>query len=382
MLDSWGLIAATASGTDEAQQILNQVERSRAPFELVLIDSDMPEPGGISLVQWINDQETLQSNIIMMLASSSIRSQFDLRELGVKTSITKPIRPSDLLDAIMIGLGFKVYEPAAPSEMVDYLVQPEDSALKILVAEDTPFNQKFILRLLSRWGYQAVLVENGRLAVEALSREKYDLVLMDIQMPEMDGLEAATAIRESEKKSGDHVPIIALTAHAMKSDRERCLEAGMDEYISKPISPDALHKAIQTLVYEEPLEASEKDKKDDAVPAINKEALLSAFEHDWNFLKEIVDMFISDYPSMITNIQEAVALADGEKLHRAAHAIKGMLRNFQAEAAAQIAMDLEKMGQDGAFEDAARACETLDAELTKLENALLDILEEIRPNSS
>ncbi|MBW2193655.1 MAG: response regulator, partial [Deltaproteobacteria bacterium] len=350
----------------------------RAPFELILIDSDMPEPGGISLVRLINDQETLQSNIIMMLASSSFRSQVDLRELGVKTSIIKPVRPSDLLDAIMIGLGFKVYEAEAPSKMRGHLDQPEGTALKILVAEDTPFNQKFILRLLSRWGYQAVLVENGRLAVEALSREKYDIVLMDIQMPEMDGLEAATAIREAEKKTDGYVPIIALTAHAMKGDRERCIEAGMDEYISKPISPEALHKAIQTLVSEEPREASEKDKKVDVVSSMNMEALLSAFEHDWNFFKEIVDMFISDYPSMMTNIQEAIALADGEKLHRAAHSIKGMLRNFQAEAAAQIAMDLEKMGQDGTFEDAARTYKTLDAELNKLESALLGMLEEIR----
>jgi len=379
MLEGWGLFSKAASGMQEAQQVLGQAALSRVPFDLILIDSDMPEADGFALARWVKDQENIPGNMIMMLTSSSQRGQIDLQDLGAKTGVTKPVRPSDLLDAIIIALGIKADDPEVPAEDADQIPRADKDALKVLVAEDTPFNQKFILRLLDRWGYQAVIAENGRKALEALSKDNYDLVLMDVQMPEMDGLEATQAIRESEKQTGRHIPIIALTAHAMKGDRERCLASGMDEYVSKPIAPDTLYKAIQDLVTGEPRDADPGlETPEDPLPEFSKQTLLKAFEHDWNFFKEVVDMFVSDYPAMMATIREALKTKDGVTLQRTAHSLKGMLRNFQAEAGAQKVLELEEMGQQGEYKDADQVYEVLAAELAGLEKILLDLVEEVQ----
>ena len=203
--------------------------------------------------------------------------------------------------------------------------------LKILVAEDTPFNQKFITRLLGRWGHTAMIVGNGRKAVTAVAEDRYDLILMDVQMPEMDGFEATAKIRELEEKKGDHTPIIAMTAHAMKGDRERCLEAGMDDYVPKPISSEALLNAIRMLVPESATHKEESAVIENAQPVFDKDALLKAFDNDWDFLKEVLDMFIADYPQMLKNIHDAIQTKDAPALQRTAHALKGMLGNFQVE---------------------------------------------------
>ncbi|MBU0987452.1 MAG: response regulator, partial [Proteobacteria bacterium] len=378
MLESWSLFATVASGIEEAQLILGQVERSRAPFELVLIDSDMPKSDGFSLVRWINSQKTLHSNVIMMLTSAQDRAQVDFKGLGIKASVTKPVRPSDLLDAIIIALGMKKHEPEVSIETSEQKIRPlRKETLRVLVAEDTPFNQKYIFRLLDRWGYEAVLAENGRKALEALSKESFDLVLMDVQMPEMDGLTATRAIRESEKQGGGHIPIIALTAHAMKGDRERCLEAGMDEYISKPISPDRLYHAIQVLVPAKEPSAVDTDASAAILPSFDKQSLLEAFEHDWSFFKDIVEMFVSDYPAMLDSIIAAVKAKDADTLQQTAHSLKGMLRNFQADAAAEKALSLENMARHGKFEGGEQICQALTQEVAGLKKLLLDLVAEV-----
>ena len=377
MLESWGLFAKVASGIDEAQKLLGQIEQARVPFDLIIIDSIMPKSDGFILARWIKNQENIHGKIIMMLTTADQQSQVDLQELGAKASVAKPIRHSDLLDAIMIALGIAIIEPEVPIKQPEQFVGTGKDTLRILVAEDTPFNQKFILRLLGSWGYEGVIAENGRKALEAVSQDKFDLVLMDVQMPEMDGLEATKAIREAEKQTGRHVPIIALTAHAMKGDRERCLEAGMDEYVSKPISPDTLYAAIQAQVYEEPHDAPDTETHEDTFPLFEKKALLKTFEHDLNFFKYIVDLFVSDYPEMMTTIQDALKAKDAAGLQQAAHSLKGMLRNFHAEAAAQKALNLEEMGLQGKFEGGLQICEVLAGEIADLHNILVELVEEV-----
>jgi CheY-like chemotaxis protein len=281
-----------------------------------------------------------------------------------------------LLDAIVIALEIKKDDLKVPSKTAEEIIKTTGGRLRILVAEDTPFNQKFILRLLERWGYEAIVAENGRLALEAFSKDKFDLVLMDVQMPEMDGLEATAAIRELEKQIGGHIPIIALTAHAMKGDREHCLAAGMDEYVSKPISPDSLHNAIQTLLSSKPQRALDREMDETPFQPIDKQGVLKAFEHDRKFLKEIIDMFVSDYPAMIADIREALKTEDASTLQRTAHSLKGMLRNFRAEAEAQKALNLEEMGRKGQFKNGDEVCDALAGEIASLERVLLDIVEE------
>jgi CheY-like chemotaxis protein/HPt (histidine-containing phosphotransfer) domain-containing protein len=279
-----------------------------------------------------------------------------------------------LLDAIIDAVVRKepAQEKKAPAlkSARDLTMQP----LEILVAEDTPFNQKFITRLLGRWGHTASIVGDGRKAVEAVSENRYDLILMDVQMPEMDGFEATARIRELEEKKGEHTPIIAMTAHAMKGDRERCLEAGMDDYVPKPISSDALLNAIRNLVPEH----AGPDKEEAAVientqPVFDKTALLKAFDNDWDFLKEVLDMFLADYPKMLKKIHDAIQTKDAPELQRTAHALKGMLGNFQVETPTKKAYTLEKMGAEGNLEQAADIYVQLTTELDSLEKMFLDL---------
>lgn len=374
MMESWHLSPIGAISAGKAKEILLEALTFGKPFELVLIDSDMPEADGFSLVRWINSQKDLACKLILMITTLRDRQQVDAQDLNISSFITKPVRPSDLLDAIIHAVVRKKpdQEKGAPAlkSALDLPMQP----LKILVAEDTPFNQKFITRLLGRWGHTAIVVGDGRKAVEAIFENRYDLILMDVQMPEMDGFEATARIREIEEKKGEHTPIIAMTAHAMKGDRERCLEAGMDDYVPKPISSDALLNAIRMLVPEH----SGPNKEDAAViektqPVFDKTALLKAFDNDWDFLKEVLDMFLADYPKMLKNIHDAIQTRDAPALQRTAHALKGMLGNFQVETPTKKAYTLEKMGAEGNLEQAADIYVQLTTELDSLERTFLDL---------
>jgi len=374
ILEDWKMSPSPAAGMAQAQKILVPAQGQEVPFSLVLIDSDMPEADGFMLAQWISDQDHLNLNVIMMQTLSSSRSQIDLIELGVKASITKPVRSSELLQAILVALGMAEPHPEVDSKALDQKIKTAGRPLRILVAEDTPFNQKFILRLLERWGHQAIIAENGIEALDAISNNNFDLILMDVQMPEMDGFEATVEIRKSEKQTGRHTPIIAMTAHVMKGDRERCLESGMDEYISKPINSDNLFKAIQSLVSTEPPAIPPVETVTEDRPSFDSEALLNAFDHDWDFFKEAVDMFGSDYPPMVDALGEALKSKDADGLRRNAHALKGMVGNFQGKDAAKAASKLEEMGRQKEFNGVDQAYELLIKELDKLEKTLLDLV--------
>ncbi len=376
MLQGWGVSSSAVAGTEAAKQLLMQEDGSETPIDIACIDSAMPESDGFDLAQWIKNQDALDIHVIMMLNQSSIRSQVDLNELGVKANITKPVRPSDLLTAIMIALGIKEVEPETELAAEDQILKAEVRPLRILVAEDTPFNQKFITRLLGRWGHEPVIAENGQKALDIYSEDEFDLILMDVQMPEMDGFEATTAIRELEKQSGRKTPIIAMTAHAMKGDRERCLEVGMDDYVSKPISSDMLLASIQALTPIKSQELPETEAADEAPPSFDKDALLTIFDHDWGFLKEAVEMFLSDYPPMVATLRETLKTKDSMTLRRTSHALKGMVGNFQAETAAKAAFNLEEMGRQGELSGAEKAFETLADELAKLEKMLVGLVDE------
>ena len=267
-------------------------------------------------------------------------------------------------------------EKMPAEKRMDNTVSDQDFSLpplNILVAEDTPFNQKYIRRLLESWHCRTTIVDNGRRAIEAMANQDFDLVLMDVQMPEMDGLNATARIRKQEKKTNRRVPIIAMTAHAMRGDRERCMEAGMDDYVSKPISSTTLLEAIYRVV---PI--SDKDRGSSAAgdPSASADdagemaALLEAFNNDGAFFKEVADMFICDYPPMVETVKKAIADKDGALLSRTAHALKGMALNFQVDGAADVARRLEQLADQEQFETARHLCRTLADELAAFERRL------------
>jgi signal transduction histidine kinase/DNA-binding response OmpR family regulator len=251
MLKRWEMKPTSVEGGEEALTQLSAARAAAEPYALILTDMHMPTMDGFSLVEQIRQRPELSTATIMMLTSAGHRGDaVRCQELGVAAYLLKPIRQSELREAIARVLGAKEQKGAIPLVTRYSLQDARDplSSLRVLLVEDNAVNRILATRLLEKRGHRVVLAANGREALDALENQSYDLVFMDVQMPEMDGIEATLAIREREKTSGNHQPIIALTAHAMKGDRERCLDAGMDGYLSKPIRPQDLEEILEKYV--------------------------------------------------------------------------------------------------------------------------------------
>jgi len=351
-----------------------------AAYTLVLVDNDFPEQSLRDFYGFLGRQDP-PPGVIAMLPLAGKRIIPDTAVLpGLKT-ITKPVLPLDLLDTMIATV-----EPVTDADQVDsHNIPVEDDAmqlpptLNVLVAEDIPFNQKFIARLFERWQLNSVMVENGREALEKLEEQTFDLVLMDVQMPEMDGFEATRQIRKKETALDlPHLPIVAMTAYAMKGDRERCLDSGMDGYVSKPIAAEVLKAEIIKFA---PVSATSTDQSAPVEPAAENtsfetDKLLRAFDEDMEFLREAVGMFLEDYPPMIATIERALTDQDHEELGRTAHGLKGMLGNFQADGAVGHAFALEAMGKNKACDGGRDVFDKLVSEVTNLETALKRLIEE------
>jgi len=251
MLRRWEMRPTLVEGGEGALAELSAARETEEPYKLILTDMHMPKMDGFSLVERIRQRPELATATIMMLTSAGHRGDAErCKQLGVAAYLLKPIRQSELREAIAQVLGAREQTGAIPL-VTRYSLQDARepmTVLRILVAEDNPVNQRLVIRLLEKRGHRVVLVVDGRQAIEALNQGSFDLVLMDVQMPEMDGLEATALIREKEKKTGKHQPIIALTAHAMTGDRDRCLAAGMDGYLTKPIWPQELDQILESYV--------------------------------------------------------------------------------------------------------------------------------------
>jgi CheY-like chemotaxis protein len=245
MLRRWGMDPALAGSSTEALALLAKADESAKPFDLLLVDGHMPETDGFTLVKQIRQRaSTSRAEIIMLTSAGQRGDAARSRKLGVAAYLTKPVTESELLDAVLAALGAKAEKPEPPVLITRHSLREGQRKLRILVAEDNVVNQTLAARLIEKRGHTATIVGSGQAALAALERDSFDVVLMDVQMPEMDGFEATAEIRKMEKATGQHVPIIAMTAHTMKGDRERCLTAGMDSYVSKPIRPDELFREI------------------------------------------------------------------------------------------------------------------------------------------
>jgi len=243
----WGMEPVAVPGVREALDVLEGANATGNPFSLVLSDVHMPEMDGFDFVTQMKNTPSLSNTVVLMLTSGERPGdQAHWRELGVEFALTKPVAREDLRSAIITAIGRtrEAPEPAPriPPRPISFRSGPK---LRVLLAEDNLVNQRLAIRMLEKSGHQVALAGNGRQAVDALAQSEFDVVLMDVQMPEMDGFEATAEIRRREKISGAHMPIIAMTAHAMTGDRERCIAAGMDDYISKPIRADLLMDLLE-----------------------------------------------------------------------------------------------------------------------------------------
>lgn len=380
ILETWKMIPCAVAGSGEARRFLLENNGPAAKrCEVALIDASLSGCGGLDLARWISQQKGVDLPIVIMLTYPHLKAASDVADEGVFRSVMKPVRPVELQRALaeVLGIGSETGATKSQEAGKEKMVSA-GHPLKILVAEDTPFNQKFIWRLLERWGHAVVVVENGRQVLEKLAIEAVDLILMDVQMPVMDGFEAARAVRAAERGKIDkpHVPIVALTAHAGKSDRVQCLEAGMDDYLSKPVSPDKLQEIIEGIAARKygggPPEKEPAMEKGPLEPlvSIDKKVLQEAFDQDWEFFKEVVDVFLMDFPPMIDRMRQALADRDPATLGRQAHALKGMVKLFQAEAAAGMAQSLEEAGAKGDLCAARQGVDRLAAALADLKEVL------------
>jgi signal transduction histidine kinase/DNA-binding response OmpR family regulator len=247
-LKTWGARPTVVDGGHAGVRELERAAAQGKPYTLALIDFQMPDLDGLGLAQQVMQRPELKTTMIMMLSSVGHRGDAQhLRELGVAAYLTKPVRQSLLQDAILWVLARSDLASEPKILVTRHTLNESRRPLRILLAEDNAVNRLLVTALLSKRGHTTVTVGNGREAVAHVATGGFDLVLMDVQMPEMDGIEATAAIRKAEALAGTHVPIIALTAHAMKGDREACLAAGIDEYLSKPVNAAELYQAVESL---------------------------------------------------------------------------------------------------------------------------------------
>ena len=374
MLAHWLMQPTLAAGGWEALAYMRAAKDAGKPYPLVLVDAQMPDLDGFALAEQIKRDPTLAGATIMMLTSAGQRGDVArCRELGIAVYLIKPIRQSELLEAILLALGKAGRPEERPSVFTRHSLREARRKLRVLVAEDNVVNQALAVRLLEKQGHTVVVAANGKEALAILDNSAgraFDCVLLDVQMPELDGFEVTAAIRRQEEHTGRHLPIIAMTAHALKGDRERCLAAGMDGYISKPIQPLELFEVIESVL--PPAEKREEPRgaKDSPSQAFDLAAALARVDGDAGLLRELAQLFLEDSERLLSAVEQAVAQRDGRSVERAAHTLKGAVGNFAAQGAFAAALRLETMGREGRLAEAAEAFAALQREVAHLKSAL------------
>jgi len=374
ILVNWRMHPVAVEGGASALPMLEESMRFNHPFAVVLLDGHMPDMDGFAVAERIlQDQRYAGIKLVMLTSAGQPQDVVRCRKLRISAYLTKPIKQSELFDVIVSVMCQPVLEePRALKSRKKTL--PGQRGLRVLVAEDNKVNQLVATRILEKLGHHVTVVENGMEVLSAVKVGKFDLIAMDVQMPEMDGLEATTAIRAREKTTGTHIPIIAMTAHAMKGDRDSCLAAGMDAYTSKPIRIRELEKAIAEVIDARKSARVAVSKARQADSVIDQAALLSGVEGDRLILNEIVRLFLRDYPQRLSEIKEAIRRGDADALGKAAHTLKGSIGTLQAKNAFAAAQRLETMGRVGELENADDACSTLESELARLTEDLKELM--------
>ena len=359
-LTRWQTRPTCVASGQLALKALRTAADAGAPFVLVLLDANMPGMDGFDVAEQIAANPDLSGLSIMMLTSSGKYGDSErARALGISAYLTKPIDAAGLHEAIcrvLEGAAIPgLSRPATPTSGKG-LARP----LRILLAEDNVVNQRVAVGLLTKRGHAVTVANNGVEALAALERASVDLILMDIQMPQMGGFEATAAIRARERESGGHVRIVAMTAHAMTGDRERCLAGGMDGYLSKPIDPTLLFATVEHDAAGSP-EAAAPAPATMASP-IEREALMARVGGDEELFAEVIQLFLLDCPARVAAIKAAVESGDPEEVRLAAHALKGSAGNLSATALTSAARTLERIGAEERLEAAPAAFRNLAAQ--------------------
>ena len=371
LLRGWNMRPETATNAEEAIAELERAAILKMPYPIVLIDAFMPGEDGYSLFRRIRQNSELQKLRVVLLASadqSSRRESGSMSEMPI--AIAKPVKPSELFEAILFSFGIQAQ--AGPAELPVEREKVRTRALRILVAEDNPINQMVTAERLKQAGHSVLVVENGKQAIDAVRQELFDAAFLDVHMPEMDGFTALAAIRKIERGTGRHLPIIALTANAMKGDRERCLQAGFDDYVPKPIRFDDLFAVLDRLV---PAQAGKIGPPPSLAPIFDRSKMVDQFDGDEALGRKMAEMFLRNCPRWLGDIRRAIEVDDAKKLHMTAHSLKGAVGHFTDAGPFQNAFLLEKIGKKGDLGLAGGALSQLEEDMDRLQESLREMLE-------
>lgn len=383
LLRNWGMKPTLAPDGQSALAAVQESLENGRPFQLILTDMLMPGMDGIELIESIRKKNKSVLGTIMMLTSSGHHEDASrCEELGIAAYLLKPIRQAELRKAIARVLG-AVADHAHPSILTKETLESHkvNVSLSVLLAEDNAVNQKLAKALLEKRGHKVTVVGNGREALQALEQTHFDIVLMDMQMPEMDGIEATKAIRAREERSGGRQPVIAMTALAMKGDRERGIGAGMDDYLTKPLRAIELDAILEKYSIRKTHDSltSELSPQDTAVPdsgIIDAGELLERIGNDRAFLAELVALFYEDHPGQLEQIAKGLARQNANEVTRGAHSLKGALANLAAPTASALAAQLEQQSASGNLQEAAITFEAFKTELKRVLDALHALTQE------
>lgn len=371
LLVHMGMEVMTAANLAEAKGIVKKISAEERPLGLMLVDTMLPGEDAISFAREMQRQPGMQGRVLMMLASANRKDEREhCRRSGLINCLAKPVLQAELRETVLRILVGKDKAKASTREVCD---SSTTQGLKVLLAEDNLINQRVASELLRRWGHLVQVAGNGLEALSILERDSFDLIFMDLQMPGMDGLEATKRIRQMEAESGEHVPIVAMTAHAMRGDRERCLAAGMDDYLTKPINPELMSGIICKFAASRTGQSASANQVGGS-GALDMDKLDQRFEDDLELKHQLMQVFLEEYPVLMEDVRKAVADSDPEALARAAHTVKGSLGYFEATEASKAAFGLEQLGRSGSMQGASEGLDKLEKEMKSVRDAISRIL--------
>ena len=383
ILKSWKMIPTVVNDAISALATLKSASDAGHPFPVVLLDCMMPEVDGFQLAQQVRaDQDLRDSQLIMVSSVADTGVTEKCRAFGIVRYMLKPVIQSELLDTILSVVSeadISLTESTATVKKDQY----DGPALDILLVEDGKVNQQVALGFLNEHGHRVEVADDGREALESLDGQRFDLVFMDVQMPEMDGFEATARIREQERTTGQHTPIVAMTASAMKGDRERCLEAGMDDYISKPVSGNDLYEKIAKYAGAQPaastaaLESHSGSTIQSDSDAIDLQEARRRIVSGDKGIREMAGILADECSTHLAAIREALAEEDAPQIQRSAHTLKGAAAIFGAGQVVEIAERIESQAQDERLNDIQSIMPELSERVSRLQLALADLVKTI-----
>jgi two-component system, sensor histidine kinase and response regulator len=380
LLPQWGMRPTIAADGFEAVAVFETSFRDGALFPLVLLDQNMPGMDGYEVARRIREIAAGEKVAMLILSSAPTASDHErAKKLGIARRLAKPLRRASLREAILQAL--EVVSVSNPKRVRE-IPEPSRKKLQLLLTEDNPVNQKLAERLLEKMGHEVTLAVNGQEAVDLVQRKTFDLILMDIQMPVMGGVEATQKIREWQMRTGIHIPIIAMTAHAMAGDAEKYLQAGMDGYVSKPVRSELLRAEIERFAMPHTrLEGKnmEKSKVQASESPFDLTELLDRVDNDRELLRDLLVIFKDDFPAHLHALREAASCVDMKAVSTVGHTLKGMLSNLAASRAAAAAAQLEHLGRAEDSAGLSQALSAFESEISELLPKLDECMAEVCP---